>query len=60
MGGYGDQGWRKDGQDKNKTKGQQPKNVDCGTMLVNWGSRAGWKKVAHPMDRTANWCCHGG
>jgi hypothetical protein len=29
-------------------------------MLVNWGSRAGWKKVAHPMDRTANWCCHGG
>ncbi len=26
---------------KEKAKGQQPKKVDCGTMLVNVGSRAG-------------------
>jgi hypothetical protein len=27
--------------EKEKAKGQQPKKVDCGTMLVNEGSRAG-------------------
>jgi hypothetical protein len=29
---------------KKHTVGQQPKKVDCGKMLVNCGSGAGWKK----------------
>jgi hypothetical protein len=50
---------------KNKMiKGQQPKKIDCGRMLVSVKCKKTDEKEAnnsaHPMDRTANWCSHGG
>jgi len=35
---------------KKKIKGQQPKKVECGTMLVNAGSGVGWKSAAHSLE----------
>jgi len=44
-------------------KGQQPKKFDCGTMLVKVSKEVDEEEAYHPtlpMDRTANWCSHGG
>ncbi len=35
------------------------KRVDCGTMLINIMSGAGWKNATHPMNRMTNWCIGG-
>jgi hypothetical protein len=48
---------------KKMVKGQQPKKIDCDNMLVKASNEADEKEVNHPtvpMDRTANWCSHGG
>jgi hypothetical protein len=49
---------------KKMIKSQQPKKIDCGRMLVNVKVKEVNEKEAihpaHPMDRTANWCSHGG
>jgi hypothetical protein len=44
-------------------KGQQPNFFDCGTMLVKVSKEVDEEEANHPtlpMDRTANWCSHGG
>jgi hypothetical protein len=46
---------------KKMVKGQQPKKIDCGRMLVK-GKESDEKEAnhpAHPMDRTANCCSQG-
>jgi len=52
------QGWEKIGPKKN---GQRSigKNIDNGGMLVNVRWRQ-MKNTTHLLDRTTNWCSHGG
>jgi hypothetical protein len=52
-------GWEKFGPIK---KGQRSagRKFDCGKMLVKCRVKRRMKNIAHPVNRTANWCSHGG
>jgi len=48
---------------KKVVKGEQPKNltvVECWLMKGKETDEKEANQLAHPMDRTTNWCSHGG